>query len=63
LSAELSRRKALVFSVITVLSPLLFLAVLEVGLRAAHYGGETPLFETPDKLHGLYSSIRRFSRP
>jgi tetratricopeptide (TPR) repeat protein len=40
--------------VITVLSPLLFLAVLEVGLRAAHYGGETPLFETPDKLHGLY---------
>jgi tetratricopeptide (TPR) repeat protein len=53
-SAELSRRKTLVFSVIAVLSPLMLLAVLEVGLRAAHYGGETPLFESPGKLHGLY---------
>jgi len=53
-SAELSRRKTLVFSVIAVLSPLFLLAVLEVGLRAAHYGGETPLFESPEKLHGLY---------
>ena len=54
MSAELSRRKTLVFSVIAVLSPLILLTVLEVGLRAAHYGGETPLFESPEKLHGLY---------
>ncbi len=54
MNAELSRRKTLVFSVIAVLSPFLFLGILEVGLRAAHYGGETPLFESPNKLHGLY---------
>jgi len=54
LSAELSRRKTLVFSVIAILSPLVLLGVLEVGLRAGHYGGETPVFEAPDKLHGVY---------
>ena len=54
MSVELSRKKTLVFSVIAALSPLLLLALLEVGLRAAHYGGETPLFESPKKLHGLY---------
>ena len=54
MSAELSRRKTVVFSVIAVLSPLILLAALEFGLRAAHYGGETPLFEAPTKLHGLY---------
>lgn len=54
MSAEFSRRKTFVFSVIAVLSPLMLLAVLEVGLRAAHYGGETPLFESPEKFHGLY---------
>jgi tetratricopeptide (TPR) repeat protein len=51
---ELSRKKTLVFSVIAVLSPLVLLSVLEVGLRAANYGGDTPLFEAPQKLHGLY---------
>jgi tetratricopeptide (TPR) repeat protein len=54
LSAELSRRKRLVFSAIAVVSPLVLLAILEVGLRIGHYGGETPLFEAPEKLHGLY---------
>ena len=28
--------------------------MLELGLRAGHYGGDTPLFEAPEKLHGLY---------
>lgn len=54
MSAELSRRKTLVFSVIAILSPLALLAILEIGLRGGHYGGETSLFEAPDKLHGLY---------
>jgi lysophospholipase L1-like esterase len=54
LSAELSRKKTLVFSVIAVFSPLVLLGVLEVGLRAGRYGGETPLFEAPAKLHGIY---------
>ena len=51
---ELSRRKGLIFSVITLLFPLAFLILLELGLRAARYGGETPLFEAPEKLHGRY---------
>jgi tetratricopeptide (TPR) repeat protein len=54
LSTELSRKKTLVFSVIAVFSPLVLLGVLEVGLRAGRYGGETPLFEAPAKLHGIY---------
>ncbi len=54
MSPELSRRKTALFSVIAILSPLLLFAVLEVGLRVAHYGGETPLFEAPAKLRGLY---------
>ncbi|HEX9310833.1 MAG TPA: GDSL-type esterase/lipase family protein [Gemmatimonadaceae bacterium] len=54
MSPELSRRKTALFSVIAILSPLLLFAVLEVGLRVAHYGGETPLFEATAKLHGLY---------
>ncbi len=51
---ELSGRKRLIFSVITLLFPLAFLILLELGLRAAHYGGETQLFEAPQKLHGRY---------
>ena len=54
MSVEISRKKTLVFSAIAILSPLLVLAVLEVGLRAARYGGETALFESPEKLHGFY---------
>jgi len=51
---ELSQRKTLIFSVLTLLFPLVLLILLELGLRAAHYGGETPLFEAPEKLHGRY---------
>lgn len=36
------------------LFPLIILTVLEVGLRVAQYGGETPLFEAPEKLHNRY---------
>lgn len=28
--------------------------MFELGLRAAHYGGDTPLFEAPNTLHGRY---------
>lgn len=42
------------FSVIAILSPLILLALLEVGLRVGRYGGDTPLFEAPAKLHGIY---------
>lgn len=54
MSAELSRRKRLVFSVIAILSPLILLALLEAGLRVGRYGGDTPLFEAPAKFHGVY---------
>jgi lysophospholipase L1-like esterase len=53
-STDLSRKKTALFSAIAILSPLLLLAVLEVGLRVGHYGGDTSLFDAPDKLHGLY---------
>ena len=50
----LSRRKRLVFLVITLLSPIIFLAMVELGLRIARYGGDTSLFESPEKLQGRY---------
>ena len=34
--------------------PFVLLALLEVGLRIASYGGETPLFEAPEVLRGDY---------
>jgi tetratricopeptide (TPR) repeat protein len=40
--------------VIAILSPLILLALLEAGLRVGRYGGDTPLFEAPAKLHGVY---------
>jgi lysophospholipase L1-like esterase len=52
--AELSPAKAAAFLLITLALPFLLLGALEIGLRLAHYGGDTSAFETPEVLQGVY---------
>lgn len=51
---QLTPARRAVFITITVLSPFLLLAVLEVSLRLAHYGRDTSLFEPAADLPGKY---------
>ena len=48
----MSSRKAAAFLAITFSLPFLLLALLEIGLRIGHYGGDTSAFETPELLSG-----------
>ncbi|MEJ7758683.1 MAG: hypothetical protein WKF55_03710 [Gemmatimonadaceae bacterium] len=50
----MSSGKAAVFLGITLLIPVLLLLGMEVGLRAARYGGSVSLFEAPAIYKGLY---------
>jgi tetratricopeptide (TPR) repeat protein len=46
--------KRTAFLAVTVLFPFVLLALLEISLRVAHYGRETPLFEPAADLPGNY---------
>src|SRR5258708_25190698 len=46
--------KRAAFIAITVASPFVLLVLLEVALRLAHYGRDTPLFEKAADLPGSY---------
>ena len=50
----LTRGKAALFLAITLALPFILVAVLEAGLRIAHYGGDVAAFDTPEILHGEY---------
>ena len=50
----LSRGKALAFLLVTLSLPFVLLVALEVGLRAAGYGGSLAAFVTPEPLRGRY---------
>lgn len=50
----LSRKKRIAFTLIALSLPFVLLACLEAGLRIAHYGKPTPLFEAPTAFDGHY---------
>ena len=52
--APLSRAKASVFLIITIALPFVLIALLEIGLRLANYGGDTSAFVSPEVLGGRY---------
>jgi tetratricopeptide (TPR) repeat protein len=52
--APLTPAKRATFIAITILFPFVLLGLLEVGLRVAHYGRQTPLFEPAADLPGNY---------
>lgn len=51
---KLSSRKAAVFLAITLAFPFVLFALVEAGLRLAHYGGDTSAFETAKLLGDSY---------
>ena len=51
---QLSPAKATLFLAVTLALPFVLLALLEVGLRAAQYGGDLGAFDTPAVLRGAY---------
>src|SRR5688572_1981609 len=50
----LSRGKAIAFLAITLAFPFVLLALLEIGLRVAKYGGNLAAFDVPPVLDGRY---------
>ena len=50
----LTPAKRAAFIIITILFPFILLGILEVALRLAHYGRDTPLFEKAADLPGNY---------
>lgn len=52
--AQMSRRKFAAFAIITLLIPVALAAILELGLRALDYGGNTQLFEATSAIDGGY---------
>jgi lysophospholipase L1-like esterase len=52
--APLSSAKAAVFLIITLALPFVLIALLEIGLRVANYGGDTRAFVSPEVLGSRY---------
>ena len=62
---RLSRKKRIAFATIALSLPFVLLAILELSLRIADYGGSTPLFYAPEAFGGRFlapgeSVARRF---
>jgi tetratricopeptide (TPR) repeat protein len=53
----LSPRKKVIFSVIGISLPFLFLVLVEVFLRIGNYGGNLDLFYYPDRFNGKYAML------
>jgi tetratricopeptide (TPR) repeat protein len=53
----LSRKKKIVFSIITLSIPILFLVLLEVFLRMGNYRGDQSLFIFPERFGGAYGML------
>ncbi len=53
----LSRKKKIIFSIITFSIPVLFLVLLEVLLRIGNYGGNLDLFIYPERFGGEYGML------
>nr|MDQ3081829.1 SGNH/GDSL hydrolase family protein [Gemmatimonadota bacterium] len=58
----LSRRKAIAFLAVTLSLPFVLFAILEMGLRAADYGGDMPAFEAAASSPSLRVPSSRLGR-
>ncbi|MDX1640228.1 MAG: tetratricopeptide repeat protein [Balneolaceae bacterium] len=55
----LSRKKRMIFGIITFLIPVLVLILLETFLRLGNYGGNLDLFYFPEKFGGKYGMLNQ----